>query len=131
MFTGIVEDVGTVASLAPLRAGTAITVATNLSLDTIAEGDSVAVSGVCLTVTRKGAGTFTADISKETLSKTMLGGMRPGAKINLERALTLSGRLGGHIVYGHVDGTGAIREDRKSTRLNSSHLKLSRMPSSA
>ena len=61
MFTGIVEDMGTVASLSPLRAGTAITVATNLPMDTIAEGDSVAVSGVCLTVTRKGAGTFTAD----------------------------------------------------------------------
>jgi riboflavin synthase len=81
-------------------------------MDTIAEGDSVAVSGVCLTVTRKGTGTFTADVSKETLSKTTLGGMRPGSKVNLERALTLSGRLGGHIVYGHVDGTGAIREIR-------------------
>jgi riboflavin synthase len=93
MFTGIVEDVGTVASLSPLRAGTAITVATSLPMETIAEGDSVAVSGVCLTVTRK-------------------GGMRPGSKVNLERALTLSGRLGGHIVYGHVDGTGVIREIR-------------------
>jgi riboflavin synthase len=112
MFTGIVEDVGTVASLSPLRAGTSITVATNLPMNTIAEGDSVAVSGVCLTVARKGPGTFTADVSKETLSKTTLGGMRPGSKVNLERALTLSGRLGGHIVYGHVDGTGVIREIR-------------------
>ena len=112
MFTGIVEDVGTVASLAPLRAGTAITVATSLPLETIAVGDSVAVSGACLTVTQKGKGTFTADVSKETLSKTTIGGMRPGSKVNLERSLTLSGRQGGHIVNGHVDGTGTIREIR-------------------
>jgi len=112
MFTGIVEDIGTVASLAPLRAGMALTVTTNLPIETIAEGDSVSVSGVCLTVARKGPGTFTADVSKETLSKSTLGGMRPGSKVNLERSLTLSGRLGGHIVYGHVDGTGTIREIR-------------------
>ncbi|TRZ99366.1 MAG: riboflavin synthase [Deltaproteobacteria bacterium] len=112
MFTGIVEDMGTVESLSPLRAGTAITVATRLPMDTIGEGDSLSVSGVCLTVTRKGAGSFTADVSKETLSKSTLGGIRPGSKVNLERSLTLSGRLGGHIVYGHVDGTGVIREIR-------------------
>ena len=73
MFTGIVEDIGTVASLAPLRAGMALAVTTNLPMETIAEGDSVSVAGVCLTVARKGAGTFTADVSKETLSKTTLG----------------------------------------------------------
>jgi riboflavin synthase len=112
MFTGIVEDVGAIVSLSPLRAGTAIAVATNLPLETIAPGDSVAVSGVCLTVTSKGSGTFSADVSKETLSKTTLGGARPGTKVNIERSLTLSGRLGGHIVYGHVDGTGTIREIR-------------------
>jgi len=112
MFTGIVEDVGAIVSLSPLRGGTAIAVATNLPLETIAPGDSVAVSGVCLTVTSKGSGTFSADVSKETLSKTTLGGARPGTKVNIERSLTLSGRLGGHIVYGHVDGTGTIREIR-------------------
>ena len=114
MFTGIVEGVGTVASLSPLRAGTAITVATSLPMDTIAEGDSVAVAGVCLTVARKGSGTFTADVSKETLSKTTLGGMRPGSKVNLERALTLSGRLGGHIVYGNL----AAREIKRAFEQN-------------
>lgn len=112
MFTGIVEDVGVIVSLSPLRGGAEIAVATNLPLETIAPGDSVAVSGVCLTVTSKGPGTFSADVSKETLSKTTLGGARPGAKVNIERSLTLSGRLGGHIVYGHVDGTGTIREIR-------------------
>ncbi|GAB4230089.1 MAG: riboflavin synthase [Deltaproteobacteria bacterium] len=112
MFTGIVEDIGSIVSLSPLRAGTAISLATNLPMETIAAGDSVAVAGVCLTVTSKGTGTFSADVSKETLSKTTLGGMRPGSKVNLERALTLSGRLGGHIVYGHVDGTGVLREIR-------------------
>ncbi len=112
MFTGIIEDLGTVASLSPLRAGTSITVTTNLPPDGMAEGDSVAVSGVCLTVTRYGQGSFSADVSKETLSKTTLGSMRPGSRVNLERALTLSGRLGGHIVYGHVDGTGVLREIR-------------------
>ncbi len=112
MFTGIVEDIGTVESLSPMRAGTALTVATHLPLSSIAVGDSIAVSGVCLTVTAKGAGAFTADVSKETLSRTTLEGFRSGGRVNLERSLSLSGRLGGHIVYGHVDGTGGIREIR-------------------
>jgi len=110
MFTGIVEEIGTIESLAPLRAGTAVTVATGLPDDGMAPGDSVAVSGVCLTVTGKDRGKFTADVSKETLERSTLGAVRPGAKVNLERSVPLSGRLGGHIVYGHVDGTGTIRE---------------------
>jgi len=110
MFTGIVEDVGVVASLSPLRAGKAIAITTNLPEEGMAPGDSVSVSGVCLTVTKKEAGRFTADVSTETLSKSTIGSLKPGAAVNLERALTLSGRLGGHIVYGHVDGIGVIRE---------------------
>jgi len=112
MFTGIVEEVGTVVSLSPLRSGTSVAVAAGLSTREIAIGDSIAVSGVCLTVTGKGDGKFTADVSRETLSRTTLSSARPGTRVNLERALTLSGRLGGHIVYGHVDGTGTIREIR-------------------
>jgi riboflavin synthase len=112
MFTGIVEEVGTVVSLSPLRSGTSVTVATGLPAAEIALGDSIAVSGVCLTVTGKGDGKFKADVSRETLSRTTLSSARPGTRVNLERALTLSGRLGGHIVYGHVDGTGTIREIR-------------------
>jgi riboflavin synthase len=112
VFTGIAEDVGTIVSLSPLRAGTSVAVATRLPADGIALGDSIAVSGACLTVTGKGDGKFTADVSRETLSRTTLSSARPGTRVNLERSLTLSGRLGGHIVYGHVDGTGTIREIR-------------------
>lgn len=122
MFTGIVEDIGTVASIAPLRAGTALTVATGLPVGDLAIGESIAVAGVCLTVTAKGEGRFTADVSKETLSKSTLGAVRPGAKVNLERSLTLSGRLGGHIVYGHVDGTGVLREIRPLGEARVFHL---------
>jgi riboflavin synthase len=122
MFTGIVEDIGTVESLSPLRAGMALTIATLLPEEGMTVGDSVAVSGVCLTVTGRERGRFTADVSKETLSKTTLGGFRPGGKVNLERSLALSGRLGGHIVYGHVDGTGTLREIRPLGEARVFHL---------
>jgi riboflavin synthase len=122
MFTGIVEDIGTVESLTPLRAGMALTIATLLPEEGMTVGDSVAVSGVCLTVTGRERGRFTADVSKETLSKTTLGGFRPGGKVNLERSLALSGRLGGHIVYGHVDGTGTLREIRPLGEARVFHL---------
>jgi riboflavin synthase len=122
MFTGIVEDIGKIESLAPLRAGMALTIATSLPDEGMAIGDSVAVSGVCLTVTGRERGRFTADASKETLSKTTLGGFRPGGIVNLERSLALSGRLGGHIVYGHVDGTGTIREIRPLGEARVFHL---------
>jgi riboflavin synthase len=71
-------------------------------------GDSVAVNGCCLTVAARDAETFTADVMRETLDKTSLGGLRPGARVNLERAVTPTGRLGGHLVQGHVDGTGSV-----------------------
>ena len=122
MFTGIVEEVGTVVSLSPLRAGTSVTVSTAIPAGEIAIGDSIAVSGVCLTVTAKGEGKFTADVSRETLSRTTLSSARPGTRVNLERALTLSGRLGGHIVYGHVDGTGTIREIRPQGEARVFHI---------
>jgi len=122
MFTGIVEDVGTVESMSPLRGGKAITVATNLPDEGTAPGDSVSVSGICLTVTKREPGRFTADVSQETLSKSTLGTYRPGTRVNLERALTLSGRLGGHIVYGHVDGVGTIREIRPLGEARVFHL---------
>ena len=122
MFTGIVEDVGTVVSMSPLRAGTAVTVATSLPVGEFAIGESIAVSGVCLTVTGKGEGKFTADLSRETLAKTTLAAARPGTRVNLERALTLSGRLGGHIVYGHVDGTGSVREIRPTGEARVFHI---------
>ena len=122
MFTGIVEDVGVVASLSPLRAGKAIAITTSLPEEGMAPGDSVSVSGVCLTVTKKEPGRFTADVSTETLSKSTVGSLKPGTAVNLERALTLSGRLGGHIVYGHVDGIGVVREIRPEGEARVFHI---------
>lgn len=112
MFSGIVEDVGSVVALSSSGKGAALTVATALPVDAFRIGDSIAVSGACLSVTSRGDGRFAADVSAETLSRTTLGRLRPGSKVNLERALSLSGRLDGHLVYGHVDGTGAVRASR-------------------
>ncbi|HEY5997012.1 MAG TPA: riboflavin synthase [Candidatus Deferrimicrobiaceae bacterium] len=112
MFTGLIEDVGSVVSVEKKGAGARICVSTALPLAEISEGDSIAVSGACLTVASKGAGRFVADVSAETLARTTVGNRRPGDRVNLERAMSLNGRLDGHLVYGHVDGTGAIRESR-------------------
>lgn len=104
MFTGIVEETGKVVEARShgLRvAGAAV-------MDDLAVGDSIAVNGVCLTVTERGAESFDVDLSDETLARTNLGGQAPGALVNLERALTPSSRMGGHIVQGHVDGVGEI-----------------------
>lgn len=112
MFTGIVEDVGTVASFARKGAGAVLGVATRLPMEEIRTGDSISVSGACLTVTEKGAGRFSADVSPETIARTTFGQVKPGARVNLERAMAATGRLDGHLVYGHVDGIGKIREIR-------------------
>jgi riboflavin synthase len=114
MFTGIVEDIGSVISLARRRTGAVLEISTGLPLGDIDTGDSISVSGACLTVTSKGAKGFTSDVSAETLSRTTINSMKAGSRINLERAMPVSGRLGGHMVYGHVDGTGTVREIRPS-----------------
>jgi riboflavin synthase len=103
MFTGIVEEVGRVVGLGPR----VVEISTGFS--GMAIGDSIAVSGVCLTVTRLDPGRFAAELSEETLGRTSLGGLAPGTRVNLERPVPVGGRLGGHVVQGHVDGTGAIR----------------------
>ncbi len=104
MFTGLVECTGTVRRLARTGAGAALEVATAWpDGDVPAAGDSVAVDGACLTVLGPSAGGFAADLSPETLERTTLGRLRPGGKVNLERSLKLGGRLGGHLVLGHVD----------------------------
>lgn len=108
MFTGIVEEVGTVVAVpAPGRAGS-IAVAASTVLSDAHLGDSIAVNGVCLTVTSFGGGRFAADVMPETLSRSNLGGLRPGSRVNLERAMAAGGRFGGHIVSGHIDGTGRV-----------------------
>lgn len=113
MFTGIVEDVGSVVSMAGAGAGAVLTVSTALPVDGLRVGDSVNVSGACLSVTSRGDGRFAADVSAETLRRTTFRRLAPGSRVNLERALTLSGRLDGHLVYGHVDGIGTVSEIRR------------------
>jgi riboflavin synthase len=108
MFTGIVEERGEVVALAWVDGAATLTVAGPLVTADAGHGDSIAVSGVCLTVTAVDGAAFTADVMAETLARTTLGGLAPGAPVNLERPLSLGGRLGGHLVQGHVDAVGTI-----------------------
>ncbi len=108
MFTGIIEVVGRVASRRPMGRGIELEIATGLDLSSDTIGDSVAVDGVCLTVTKINGDVFSATASSETITRSTLGQIRPGERVNIERALTLSSRLGGHIVLGHVDTVGSL-----------------------
>ena len=113
MFTGLIEDIGT---LRDLRLGTnqaKLTVMTGLPMAEFTLGESIAVNGVCLTVTSFGDGAFSADVSPETLDCSNLGRLTRGTRVNLERALRLSDRLGGHLVTGHIDGRAQIVERRQ------------------
>ena len=110
MFTGLVEDVGSIAEIAPAPGGGArVSVRTRLPNQDLERGASIAVDGACLTVVERNNGTFSADVSVETLRRTTLSDRRPGDAVNLERPLALGERLGGHLVLGHVDGVGRIR----------------------
>ena len=113
MFTGIVEEMGSVKSLRRERGAARLTVSASTVLGDAALGDSICVNGVCLTVVEKGKTEFSADVAVETLKVTNLGELKTGAKVNLERALQLSARIGGHLVTGHVDAVGRIREKRE------------------
>ena len=104
MFTGIIEEVGRVKSHESSR----LTVEASLVLGDTRVGDSIAVNGACLTVVSMNAGSFSVDVTPETLRRTNLGPLRPGDGVNLERPLAVGDRLGGHIVQGHVDGTGEV-----------------------
>lgn len=108
MFTGIVEELGEVVTIERGEASAAVRIRGPLVTEDAGDGDSIAVNGVCLTVTSVEDGTFTADVMEETLQRSSLGVLRPGAPVNLERPLTLQSRLGGHLVQGHVDGTATI-----------------------
>jgi riboflavin synthase len=110
MFTGIVAALGSVRRLTRRGEDARLEVQTALDLGDVRIGDSIAVSGACLTVTALAAGGFTADVSAETLLRTTLGDLKAGDPVNLEKALRLGDRLGGHIVLGHVDGRGRIVE---------------------
>ena len=108
MFTGIIEEIGTVRAITSRAAGTALRIAARMVTEGTRVGDSIAVNGVCLTVTACGGGEFTADVMPETVRLTSLARLRPGARVNLERAMSPAGRLGGHIVSGHVDACGRV-----------------------
>ncbi|HEY6002897.1 MAG TPA: riboflavin synthase [Anaeromyxobacter sp.] len=109
MFTGLVSDMGVVERIAPRQGGVRLTLRPKaLPVDALALGESVSCSGVCLTVVERGGGTVSFDAVPETLARTTIGGWRPGSAVNLERALSLSDRLGGHLVQGHVDAVGEV-----------------------
>jgi len=120
MFTGIIEAVGEVVELQQRGGDVRLRIRTGkLDLSDVATGDSIAVNGVCLTAVELPGDGFIADVSRETLSLTGLGQLRPGSAVNLEKALTLATRLGGHLVSGHVDGLGTVierHEDARSVR---------------
>ncbi len=114
MFTGLVEEVGRVRQVTSRRGNRLIEVQANLAGD-VSVGDSVAVNGCCLTATEKGGNSFLVEAVAATLKQTSLGELRGGSRVNLERALAVGDRLGGHMVQGHVDETGTVRRiDRES-----------------
>lgn len=117
MFTGIVEAMGSLASMTPHDGDMRLHIRTGeLDLSDVALGDSIAVNGVCLTATELPGDGFRADVSNETLDNTTLGDLKPGHGVNLEKALTPASRLGGHLVSGHVDGVGEVVEVKPEAR---------------
>ncbi len=110
MFTGLIQDVGKIQSVEPRHGGMKLAISSRLNLGSIKIGDSISVDGVCLTVVGLAGMTFTVEVSPETLQKTTLAEARQGQRVNLETALRMSDPLGGHLVAGHVDGTGEILE---------------------
>ena len=119
MFTGIIEELGVIDGIEDQGDALRLTVRAPHVVNDATRGDSIAVNGCCLTVAERDLETFTADVMRETLDKTSLGVLESGSKVNLERAVTVATRLGGHIVSGHVDGTGNI-----VTRSPSSHWEV-------
>ena len=114
MFTGIIEELGTVHSFTPKEGGAKMIVSARLVTSDAKEGDSVAVNGVCLTAVDIKPDSFSADLSQETLDRSTLGNLGAGSRVNLERAVTPATRLGGHIVQGHVDARGEFLSATKS-----------------
>ncbi len=120
MFTGIIEEIGTVVNIVRNSNSASIEIKANEIMFDIKKGDSISTNGVCLTVSSYKSGSFNADVMPETMKVTNLGELRPGSEVNLERALTPSSRMGGHFVSGHIDGTGRIadvRSDRNASLL--------------
>ena len=115
MFTGIVEEVGTIRSVVSGGSSGEIAINARTVLENTKIGDSIAVNGVCLTVTKMTDGGFTADVMPETLRRSNLGRLHIGDRVNLERAMAADGRFGGHIVSGHIDGVGTVAEMKRES----------------
>lgn len=113
MFTGIVEEIGTVNKIRQRQHSAVLEICAETVLADTKVGDSIAVNGICLTVTALHPGTFTADVMHETLDRSALASLIPGSHVNLERAMQANGRFGGHMVAGHIDGTGKISRIQK------------------
>lgn len=113
MFTGIVEEMGKISAIRQGAKSAQLTIQAKTVLEGTRIGDSIAVNGVCLTVTSLSASAFTADVMAESLRRSSLGDLSPGSPVNLERAMAADGRFGGHIVSGHIDGTGTISSFRR------------------
>ncbi|MCD8120305.1 MAG: riboflavin synthase [Lachnospiraceae bacterium] len=117
MFTGIIEEIGTILEIKRNVRSCTLTIGCKEILADVKVGDSIAVNGICFTAVRLTSAGFTADVMAETVNRTNLSGLKAGAKVNLERAMAANGRFGGHIVSGHIDGTGqvtGIREDENA-----------------
>ena len=118
VFTGIIEELGTVRTVEPRGSAARVVIEARVVTEGSQVGDSIAVNGCCLTVTDLGAGWWAADAVAETLGRTNLGRLEPGDPVNLERPVALGGRLGGHIVQGHVDGVGTVEEAAPDLRVS-------------
>ncbi len=113
MFTGIIEEIGKIQDMKKGGSSVVLSVQASEIMCDIHSGDSIAVNGVCLTVTSYSVNSFSADVMHETLNRSSLGNLRAGSPVNLERAMPANGRFGGHIVSGHIDGTGTVSDIRK------------------
>lgn len=113
MFTGIIEEIGTIRRIERGAVGARLTIAAKTVLQGTKLGDSIATNGVCLTVVAMTADSFSADVMAESLRRSSLGALQSGSPVNLERAMPLNGRFGGHIVSGHIDGTGTIASQKR------------------
>lgn len=113
MFTGIVEEIGEIAAVASGAKSARLTIKGDMIFSDLKLGDSVSVNGVCLTAAQISGKTFTADVMAETMRRSNLGALKKGSRVNLERAMAADGRFGGHIVSGHIDGTGIVRSFEK------------------
>ncbi|MDR0138532.1 riboflavin synthase [Metabacillus idriensis] len=126
MFTGIIEEIGTIASMQGTENAIEMTIHAEKITDDVNLGDSISVNGVCLTVTAYTAGSFTVDVMPETVKATSLNSLVPGSSVNLERAMSANGRFGGHFVTGHVDGTGVIIRKKPSANAVYYEIKVSK-----